>query len=295
MQSKFVQIYPDIPHTLCSWFFFFFHFEYYFSSYSPLAWNMSSGIAFTGSVFVASIYIFHLSKNKLINFFLRGLHFLCEDSPAPRLWKCYSTRFFEVFIDLLLTLNSKSTWSCFLCEVRGRGLHQPLVFSSLAFVADAQSLKSCLTLFDPTNSRRPSFPVLHYLPELAQTHVHRVGDAIQPSHLLLPPSPPALSLSQHESFPIIRLFLSGDQSIRASALASVLPVNIQGLFLLGLTGLISLLTPFKCLLQHHSSKASILPSSTFFMVQLAHLYMTTGKSHRFEYTDLHWQSDVSAF
>ena len=182
-----------------------------------------------------------------------------------------------------------------MCEVRGRGLHQPLVFSSLAFVADAQSLKLCLTLFDPTNSRRPGFPVLHYLPELAQTHVHRVGDAIQPSHLPLPPSPPALSLSQHESFPISRLFLSGDQSIRASALASVLPVNIQGLFLLGLTGLISLLTPFKCLLQHHSSKASILPSSTFFTVQLAHLYMTTGKSHRFDYTDLHWQSDVSAF
>ena len=153
----------------------------------------------------------------------------------------------------------------------------------------------CLTLCDPMDCSTPGFPVHHQLPELAQIHVHRVSDAIQPSHPLLPPSPPALSLSQHESFPISQLFSSGDQSIRASALASVLPVNIQCLFLLGLTGLISLLTPFKRLLQHHSSKASILPCSTFFMVQLAHLYMTAGKSHSFDYTDLHWQSDVSAF
>ena len=58
--------------------------------------------------------------------------------------------------------------------------------------------KSCLTLCDPMNCSMPSFPVLHYLPEFAQTHVHWVGDAIQPSHLLSPPSPPALSLPQHQ-------------------------------------------------------------------------------------------------
>ena len=56
----------------------------------------------------------------------------------------------------------------------------------------------CLTVSDPINYSMPGFPVLHYLPELAQTHVHRVGDAIQPSHPLLFPSPPAFNLTQHQ-------------------------------------------------------------------------------------------------
>ena len=75
----------------------------------------------------------------------------------------------------------------------------------------------------------PGFPVLHQLPELAQTHVYRVGDAIQPSHPLLSPFPPAFNLFQHQgSFPVSRLFTSGGQSIGASALATVLSMNIQG-------------------------------------------------------------------
>ena len=56
----------------------------------------------------------------------------------------------------------------------------------------------CLNLCDPMNCSTPGFPLRHQLPELAQTHVHWVGDAIQPSHPLSPPSPPALSLSQHQ-------------------------------------------------------------------------------------------------
>ena len=74
----------------------------------------------------------------------------------------------------------------------------------------------------------PGFPVLHYLPEFAQTHVHRVGDAIQPSHPLLSLSLPALNLSQHQGLFNVLAFESGGQSIGASASASVLPVNIQG-------------------------------------------------------------------
>ena len=58
--------------------------------------------------------------------------------------------------------------------------------------------QSCLTLYDPTDCSTPGFPVHHQLPELAQTHVHQVGYAIQPSHPLLSPSPPALNLSQHQ-------------------------------------------------------------------------------------------------
>ena len=88
------------------------------------------------------------------------------------------------------------------------------------------------------NCSTPGFPVLRYLPEFAQTHIHWVGDAIQPSRPLSPPSPPAFSLYQHQSFPMNWLFASGGQSIGASAL--VLPVNIQGWLPLGLTGLISL-------------------------------------------------------
>ena len=87
----------------------------------------------------------------------------------------------------------------------------------------------------------PGFPVSHCLPEFAQTHVHWVSDAIQPSHLRSPTSP-VLSLSQHHSLPMSQLFTSGGQSIGASTSASVLPVNIQGWFPLGFTGLISLLS-----------------------------------------------------
>ena len=123
----------------------------------------------------------------------------------------------------------------------------------------------------------PGFPVLHYLPEFVQTHIHWVSDATQPSHLLLPSSLPAFNLWASGAFPVSRLFTSDGQSIGASA--SVLPMNIQGWFLLGLTGLMSLLSKgLKSLLQHHSSKASVLRCSAFFVVQLSHSYMTTGKT-----------------
>ena len=79
------------------------------------------------------------------------------------------------------------------------------------------------------------------------------------------------------SFPVSWLFSSGSQSIGASASASVLPLNVQDWFPLGLTGL-RVQGTLKSLLQHHSSKASILQHSAFLMVQLSHPYMTTGKT-----------------
>ena len=66
--------------------------------------------------------------------------------------------------------------------------------------------QSCPTLCDPMNRSTPGLPVHHQLPEFTQTHVHQVSDAIQPSHPLSSPSPPAPSPSQHESFPISQLF-----------------------------------------------------------------------------------------
>ena len=92
------------------------------------------------------------------------------------------------------------------------------------------------------NCSTPGFPVLYYLPEFAQTDAHWVSDAILPSHPLLPHSPPAFNLSQHQSFPMSWFFTPGGQSIGTSASALVLPMNIQGWFLLRLTGLISLLS-----------------------------------------------------
>ena len=88
--------------------------------------------------------------------------------------------------------------------------------------------QSCPTLCDPMNHSMPGLPVRHQLPEFTQIHVHRVSDAIQPSHPLSSPSPPALNPFQHQSlFPMSQLFAWGGQSTGVSALASFLPKNTQ--------------------------------------------------------------------
>ena len=92
----------------------------------------------------------------------------------------------------------------------------------------------CLTLFDPMNCSTPGLPIHHQLLEFTQTHVHWVGDAIQPSHPLSSPSPPALSLSQHQG--LFKWVSSSHQVAKVlgvSASASVLPMNIQDWFPLG--------------------------------------------------------------
>ena len=73
-----------------------------------------------------------------------------------------------------------------------------LVFSLFSSVQLGSVAQLCPTLCHPMNRNTPDLPVHHQLPEFTQTHVHRVGDAIQPSHALLSPSPPALNLSQHQ-------------------------------------------------------------------------------------------------
>ena len=86
---------------------------------------------------------------------------------------------------------------------------------------------SRVRLCDPINHSTPALPVHHQLLELAQTHVYQVGDVIQPSYLLLSPSPPAFNLSQHQSFAMSQFFESGGQSKGVSAATSVLPMNTQ--------------------------------------------------------------------
>ena len=79
----------------------------------------------------------------------------------------------------------------------------------------------------PMDCSTPRFPVHPQLREFTQTHVHRVGDAIQPSHPLSSPSPPTFNLSQHQSFQMSQLFTSGGHSIGVSASTSFLPMNLQ--------------------------------------------------------------------
>jgi len=127
----------------------------------------------------------------------------------------------------------------------------------------------------------PGFPVHHQLLEHTQTHVHRVSDAIQPSDPLSSPSPPALS-----AFKSIRVF-SSESALRIrwpkywSFSFSISPSSEHpGLisFRMDWLDLLAVQGTLKSLLQHHSSKASILWRSALFMVQLSHPYMATGKT-----------------
>ena len=138
----------------------------------------------------------------------------------------------------------------------------------------------CLTLCDPMDCSTPGLPVHHQLPECTQTQVHQVGDAIQWSHPLSSPSPPALI------FPGIRVF--SNESVLCirwpkywSFSFNISPSNeYLGLisFRMDWLDLLTVQGTCKSLLQHHSSKASILRCSAFFSVQLSQPYMTPGKT-----------------
>ena len=126
-------------------------------------------------------------------------------------------------------------------------------------------IESCLILCDPMGSSTSGFPVLHYLPELAQTHIYWVSDVIQPSHLLLSPSPPAFNPSQHQDFfqwvsyshqvAKVLEFQLQHQSFQWTPRTDLL--RMDWLDLLAVQG-----TP-KGLVQHNSSKASVLQHSAF--------------------------------
>ena len=108
------------------------------------------------------------------------------------------------------------------------------------WLSSVQSL-SRVRFYDPMNRSTPGLPVLHHLPEVAQTHVYRVSDAIQPSHPLSSPSPPAPNPSQHQGlFQWVNSSHEVAKSIRVSASASVFPMNTQDWSPLGGTGWISL-------------------------------------------------------
>ena len=148
-------------------------------------------------------------------------------------------------------------------------------FGSVQFSSVAQS---CPTLCDPMNRSTPGLPVHHQLPEFTQTHVHQVGDAIQPSPPLSSPSP-VPNPSQHQT-----LFNESTLCVRwtkyCSFSFSIIPSKEHPGLIFGMDwlDLLAVQRTLKSLLQHHSSKASILRHSAFFTVQLSHPYMTTGKT-----------------
>ena len=140
--------------------------------------------------------------------------------------------------------------------------------------------QSCPTLCDSMDCSMPGFPVHHQLPELSQIQVHRVRDAIQLSHPHSSPSPPAFSLSQHQG---LFQWVSASNQVEKdwSFSFSISPSNVySGLisFRIDWFDLLAVQETLKSLLQHHSSKASILRHSAVFMVQLSHPYVTTGKT-----------------
>ena len=141
-------------------------------------------------------------------------------------------------------------------------------------------VQSCLTLCNPMNCSTPGLPVHHQLLEFTQTHVHRVSDAIQPSHPLSSPSPPAPNPSQHQSLfqrvnsshEVAKVWSFSFSIISSKEIPGLISFRMDWLHLLAVQGTV------KSLLQHHSSKASILRRSAFFTVQLSHPDMTTGKT-----------------
>ena len=143
-----------------------------------------------------------------------------------------------------------------------------LQFSSVA--------QSCQTLCNPMDYSTQDTPAHHQLPELTQTHVHWVGDAIQPSHPLSSLSPNTFNLSQHQGLSKWLSFLHQVAKVlefqpqhRSSRLIS---------FRMDWLDILVVQRTLKSLLQHYSSKASILHCSAFFTVQLTHPYTTAGKT-----------------
>ena len=167
-------------------------------------------------------------------------------------------------------------------------MNEALVESSILVVVFSHSVVE--NSLQPHGSSTPYFPVLHHLPELAQTHIHRACEDIHHlilchPHLLLPSILPSIQVFSHESALCIRWpkYWNFSFSISPSnEYSGLISYRIDWFDLLTVQGTL------KSFLQHHSSKASILWHSAFFVVQLSHTHTTTEKNHSFAYMDLCW-------
>ena len=157
-------------------------------------------------------YVFHLKEKMFIMYIVPAVFTLG--------WKSFQN-----------IVGQKLTFGIFICL--------SLCFRGLFYFSSVQSL-SHVWLCAPMDCSMPSLPAHHQFLEFNQTHVHWVGDDIQPSHPLSSPSSPTFNLFQHQGLFKWVIFTSGDQSIGVSASTSVLPMNMQDWSPLGWTGWISL-------------------------------------------------------
>ena len=156
-------------------------------------------------------------------------------------------------------------------------LRLPQQFVRIQFSSVTQS---CPTLCDPVDYSSPAFSVHQQILAPTQTHVHPISDAIQSSHPLSSPSPPTFNLSQHQGlFKWVSSLHRWPKYWRFSFSIS-LSNEYSGLisYRMDWLDLLAVQVTLKSLLQYHSSNASILRCSAFFIVQLSHPYMTTGKT-----------------
>ena len=166
----------------------------------------------------------------------------------------------RIFLKSSYTIGEKVNWYSHYGEQNG------------GFFQSSSVVQLCLTLCGSTDCLTPGFPVHYQFLEFTQTHIHWVSDAIQPSHPLSCPSPPAFNLSQDQGF--FKWVTTLHQCPKwYSCSFSISPSNeYSGLisFRMDWLDLLAVHGTLKSLLQHHSSKASILWLSVFFIVQLSH-------------------------
>ena len=224
---------------------------------------------------------------------LAGRFFNTTPLRKPQ-WSCVCVC---VCVNHLAMSNSVTPWTVD-CRTLSMGPSRQEYWSGLLekqFVCSCHSVMS--DSLQPHGLQHTRLPCPSPSPGVSLTHVHWVHDATEPSHPLSSPSPPSYNLSQHRGlFQLSRIFASCGQSIETSASASVLPMNIQGLFPLRLTGLISLLSKglsrvfFNITgLSHQFSGVSL-----FYCPALTSVH-DSWKNHRFNYMDLCKQNNVSAF
>ena len=178
----------------------------------------------------------------------------------------------------LIPPTRDGTWvQCIVRQILNHWTGEVPQFSSVQF-----SSVMNWTLCNPMDCSTTGFPVHHHLPELAQAHVHWVSDAIQLSHPLSTPSPPSFNLSQQQSLSSESvLHIRWPKYWSFSFSSSIGPSNEYSWLISFRWDWLDLLAvpgTLKSLLPHHCSKASIFQCSAFFMVQLSHPYMTTGKT-----------------
>ena len=184
-------------------------------------------------VFIITIPIFVLSARDSLE--SQGNKEVCS---YPSICCSFQSRNLINGREVMLSCSLVWAWMCSACVCWGppdSNCDSTVPFSSVQFSHSVVS-----DSLRPTGSSTPGLPVHHQLPEPAQTHVHWVGDTIQPSHPLSSPSLPTFNLSQHQGLFQSQLLAWGGQIIGVSASASVLPMNTQDWSPLGWTGWISL-------------------------------------------------------